>query len=348
MSDSTGAAEFELNYLSIDQFPFDHVFHSDIFSAGGYEWRIACYPNDVGSFVSVYLELMDEAKNVTAIFDAAITGNDQLAAGASRFLWHRRAVHVFGFSDSPEDDHRDDDFWGFDQFVHQRDLHNYDTRSDGRVTVRCSVLVVDDGKPLPMKHGIAVPPSGIGDHLGGLLDSAALTDVSFVVGDDQAAPLRAHRSVLAARSRVFKAMFSSSMLEATSPSSPVTVRDMDPETLMAMLRFIYTDDLSAGLGGDPGEDEALRYLLAAADRYALNRLKLLCARRLLDNVSVDTVAAVLDCADTYSCPELKTECIDFVVADGNFKKVALTDGFLELMTRSPSILTEIRNRLGRP
>ena len=136
MSDSTGAAEFELNYLSIDQYPCDHVFHSDIFSAGGYEWRIACYPNDVGSFVSVYLKLMDEAKDVTAIFDAAITGNDQLAAGASRFLGHRRAVHVFGFSNSPEDDHSDDDFWGFDQFVHHRDLHNYDARSNGRVTVR--------------------------------------------------------------------------------------------------------------------------------------------------------------------------------------------------------------------
>jgi hypothetical protein len=49
------------------------------------------------------------------------------------------------------------------------------------------------------------------------------------------------------------------------------------------------------------------------------------------------------CRETYNRPELKRKCIDFVVADENFKKVVLTDSFMELVARSPSILAEIRS-----
>nr|CAB3481485.1 unnamed protein product [Digitaria exilis] len=47
--------------------------------------------------------------------------------------------------------------------------------------------------------------------------------------------------------------------------------------------------------------EMLRCLLAAADR-----LKLVCAKKLWDSVSAETVAATLACAEACRCPELKT------------------------------------------
>jgi speckle-type POZ protein len=214
-----------------------------------------------------------------------------------------------------------------------------------------AVSVVDDIKSVSIadmpavpftSKGIAVPPSDIGDNLRDMLQSAACTDVSFIVdnGRGPAPPIHAHRAFLAAGSPVFKAQLCGHMLEANTPASPITVRDMEPETFKAMIRFMYTDDLPADLG----DDEDLRCLLAAADLYALNRLKLLCAQKMLNSVSADTIASALECAETYSCPELKSKCIDFVVADENFKKVVLTDGFLELVARSPSILAEIRSR----
>ena len=165
--------------------------------------------------------------------------------------------------------------------------------------------------------------------------------MSFVTnGQGQAPPVRAHRA-LAARLLVLKAELYGHMLEANAPSAPITVSDMNPDTFKPMLRFIYTDRLPTVLDGD----EAIRSLLAAADRYGLDRLKLLCAKRLLDKMSVSTITGLLDCAKTYNCPELKTKRIDYAVDDKSFKRVALTDGFRELMDTSPSILSEIRDRL---
>lgn len=49
----------------------------------------------------------------------------------------------------------------------------------------------------------------------------------------------------------------------------------------------------------------------------------------LDSVSVDTFAAdALACAEIYNCQELKNRCIDFLMAEKNFKKAVLTDSFM--------------------
>ncbi|CAO2162686.1 unnamed protein product [Urochloa humidicola] len=123
----------------------------------------------------------------------------------------------------------------------------------------------------------------------------------------------------------------------------ITLHDIAPETFKAMLWFMYTDNLPGDdkLGDSPAE--MLERLLAAANRYALDRLKLLCAKKLWDNVSVDTVATTLACAEMYSCPELKHKCIGFFAVDKNFKKAVLTDGFVKLVQQFPLIIMELRD-----
>jgi len=61
-------------------------------------------------------------------------------------------------------------------------------------------------------------------------------------------------------------------------------------------------------------------------------------------VSVDTVAAILACAERYDCPELKIKCIDFFAMEKNFRRAVLTDGFVELVQQFPSIIAELRQR----
>jgi speckle-type POZ protein len=149
--------------------------------------------------------------------------------------------------------------------------------------------------------------------------------------------------VLAARSPVFRAELFGSMAEATMPS--ITLHDIAPATFKVMLRFIYTDEF-------PGEDELVdpsvemfQDLLAAADRYALDRLKLMCAQKLWDNVTVHTVATILACAETYNCPNLKNECFNFFALENNFKKAVFTDGFAMLVQKFPLITGELRKRV---
>ncbi|KQJ99055.1 hypothetical protein BRADI_3g40781v3 [Brachypodium distachyon] len=128
---------------------------------------------------------------------------------------------------------------------------------------------------------LTVPCSDIGTHLGSLLDCAANgnSDVSFVVAGTT---FQAHRAVLAARSPVFKAELFGSMAEATM--THITLQDIEPATFDVFLR-----------------------------------LKLTCAKKLWEDVSVDTVADTLFYAETYSCAALKTKCIAFFAEEKNFR-----------------------------
>ncbi|XP_062195321.1 BTB/POZ and MATH domain-containing protein 1-like [Phragmites australis] len=154
---------------------------------------------------------------------------------------------------------------------------------------------------------------------------------------------RAHRAVLAARSPVFKAQLRGSMADdAKMPC--ITLHDIQPATFRILLWFMYTDEL-------PGDEEELRSsstmelwqnLLAAAGMYRLDRLKLMCAQKLWEHVSTDTVATILCCAEMQNSPELKNRCLDFFVVEKNFKKAVLTEGYLQLLQISPAIINEIR------
>jgi speckle-type POZ protein len=199
----------------------------------------------------------------------------------------------------------------------------------------CGVIVLPDNPMLTR-----MPPPDIGLHLGRLLDCAEGSDVSFLV-DGETFP--AHRIVLAARSPVFKAELFGSMADATAPS--IMVQDIEPAAFKVMLRFIYTNSFPADneLGDSPVD--MLQHLLAAADRFALDRLKLVCSLKLIENVSVDTVGSILVCAETYNCPELKIKCLDFFAVEKNFKEAAFTDGFMTLLQKFPSLAAELRKRV---
>jgi speckle-type POZ protein len=186
-----------------------------------------------------------------------------------------------------------------------------------------------------------VPPSDIGTHLGRLLDQTDGADVSFII-DDETFP--AHRAVLAARSPVFKAELFGSMAESTMSS--ITLHDITPATFKTLLWFIYTDELPSQDEHQDSSTEMIQNLLVAADRYALDRLKIICAQKLWDKVSVDTVAAIIGFAETYNCQELKNKCIDFFAVENNFKQVMFTDGYAMLLLKFPLIIAELKKRVG--
>ncbi|CAL5001066.1 unnamed protein product [Urochloa decumbens] len=224
--------------------------------------------------------------------------------------------------------------WGWSRFVKRSCLEST-YLTNGLVRFMCGVIVVPDNPmPTPM------PPPDIGTHLGRLLDSAVGSDVSFIA-DGQQFP--AHRAVLAARSPVFEAELFGSMADATMPC--ITVHDIEPAAFKVMLRFMYTDSFPADEELGDSSSDMLQHLLAAADRFALDRLKLICSLKLIENVSVDTVASILVYAETYNCPKLKNKCLDFFAVEKNFKEAAFTDGFVLLLQKFPSLAAELRKRV---
>jgi speckle-type POZ protein len=198
----------------------------------------------------------------------------------------------------------------------------------------CGIIVLCGAAP-------TTPPSDVATSLGRLLDSGDGSDVAFAVGGET---FREHRAVLAARSPVLRAGLLGCMAEATTPA--VTIHDIEPETLGAMLRFMYTDTLPTELDGEGSSSENFFLSLpAAADRYAVDMLKVVCAQRLRDMLSVDNVGAILICAEVHGCPELKNKCLEFFVEDKNFKKVVLTEGYAQLIQSFPSLVDEIKARI---
>ncbi|WVZ50331.1 hypothetical protein U9M48_001591 [Paspalum notatum var. saurae] len=114
---------------------------------------------------------------------------------------------------------------------------------------------------------------------------------------------------------------------------------MDPRAFGAMLHFIYTDSL-------PHMEEGSRramahHLLVAADRYRLERLKVICEDVLRDFIDTDTAATTLALAEQHGCHRLKERCLRFLKCPGNTKAVMAKDGFDHLMRSCPSLLKEI-------
>ena len=67
-----------------------------------------------------------------------------------------------------------------------------------------------------------------------------------------------------------------------------------------------------------------QHLLAAADRYALDGLKLLCAAKLCGDVSINTAATTLALAEQHHCLQLKAVCMKFIALPKNLRGIFLT------------------------
>uniref|UniRef100_A0A0A9H6F2 BTB domain-containing protein n=1 Tax=Arundo donax TaxID=35708 RepID=A0A0A9H6F2_ARUDO len=274
--------------------------------------------------------LVSKSTNVKAIFDAFVMGRD----GEPSYSDAKRCVQVY-----PPLGNTD---WGWHNFVKRSDLESLYVMN-GWVSFMCGVIVMSDNPaalPSPSNIAPVPPPSDIGIHLSRLLDRGVGTDVSVIV-DGETFP--AHRAVLAARSPVFEAELFGSMADATMPS--IVVKEIEPAAFKVMLRFMYTDSWPADdeLGDSP--TDMMQHLIAAADRCALDRLKLMCSLNLREKVSVDTVGSILVCAETYNCPELKKKCFDFFAVEKNFKEAVFTDGFVTLVQKFPSLAAELRRRV---
>ncbi|XBI94763.1 hypothetical protein VPH35_031344 [Triticum aestivum] len=128
---------------------------------------------------------------------------------------------------------------------------------------------------------------------------------------------------------------------------------MQPAVFKALLHFIYTDSLPAMV--DPGCNdyrEIVMHLLVAADRYAMERLKVICESILCNNIEAKTVVTTLALADQHHCHRLNDACVQFIYSlDATLLDDAIaSQEYAELKATSPLILVEPlekTNRLGK-
>ncbi|KAG2582504.1 BTB/POZ and MATH domain-containing protein 2-like [Panicum virgatum] len=329
-----------------------HVFdiRSGVFDVAGYSWVLFVYPDGYGAeaaagldFVSAYLRLLSTGcGKVRASCDLRLVNP---ATGAAVSV-HPSLVAVREL---------DPDADGGARVCHcmcigRGELEGPYLRDD-RLTIECVVTVrkeprVSRTRALP---SIRVPGSNLKRQLAGLLESGDGADVAFAVAGETFA---AHRLVLALRSPVFKAELCGPMRELGGAAQPIAVEDMQPEVFRAMLHFIYTDSMDRS-DDDLGRDyhgrncDMVRHLLVAADRYAIERLKLTCQSILCRNLDVKNVATTLALADQHHCDRLKQACVEFMCFANNMEAVVDTQGYKDLAATSPSVLAEAMVRMSK-
>ncbi|KAJ3709159.1 hypothetical protein LUZ61_012864 [Rhynchospora tenuis] len=162
-------------------------------------------------------------------------------------------------------------------------------------------------------------------------------DVAFQVSEEM---ITAHKEVLAMRSPVFRAQFFGPMID--SKSQCIKIEDMKPDVFRLMLHFVYTDSLP---DRKDLSIEMSQHLLVAADRYRLERLKLICEEILSANLDVETAATTLVLAEQHNCEQLKEICLDFIASREKLQAVMASNEFSHLMESCPSILKDLLAKL---
>ncbi|TKW02952.1 hypothetical protein SEVIR_7G045600v4 [Setaria viridis] len=317
--------------------PTGEYIKSRPFTVGGHRWCILYYPNgntsESADCVSLFLSL-DE--NVTKTL---------------------KVQHRFCFIDDVEEEtpsltsetvcsFESYGNWGRATFIRREDLEKSKHLKDDSFVVRCDMAIInelhtEEMSEAPTATFVSVPPSDLHQHLGDLLQSEKGADVVFEVGSET---FKAHRCVLAARSPVFSAELFGLMKESDA-AGIVHVDDMEAHVFKALLFFVYTDSLPE-LNGE-AEGGMSQHLLVAADRYNLERLKLICEHKLCKCIEASTLATILALSEQHHCHGLKKACFNFLSSPVNLTAVLATDAFEYLNKSCPSVLKELIAKLGK-
>ncbi|CAL4916704.1 unnamed protein product [Urochloa decumbens] len=317
-----------------EELPTGEFIDSCPFSAGGRSWYIKYYPNGVESsvadFISIYLCL---EQSVTQYVKARVRFSLLDQAGEP-VPSHSHTTKIHGFCATAPN-------FGYRYFIKRALLEESEHLKDDSFTIRCDVTVtmkLRAEKRRPASPLVVVPPSNLHRNFGDLLASEDGADVTFQVASKR---FKAHRCVLAARSPVFKAEVLGTMKESTSREA-IRVDDMDEQVFRALLNFVYTDALPDFQDMEEHEQAAMaQHLLVAADRYNLERLKLICEDRLCSHIDTASAATILALAEQHCCPGLKEACFGFLSSPSALNAVMTTDGFDHLARSCPSVLKEV-------
>ncbi|XP_065199773.1 speckle-type POZ protein-like [Planococcus citri] len=312
---NTQARIHEVSYVwTINNFEFHEAegsfLHSPEFSADSNDqikWVLLLKPNgdlisDTKDTISFYVEfsLNSAAEKVYAKHNSFVWDSQHKKISISKGVVHEYL--------------RKDKFrsWGRRAFLKKDDNFRNNLLINGQLTIICDIYfstVLDAISNTSHECKTALPYSNAPDddlleNLGQLLEHRDLADVVLSVGGQD---YPAHKTILAARSPVFAAMFKHDTMKE-NVQNRIEIEDMNVEVIGDFLKYIYT-----------GKYENLRNkaqdLLAASDKYQLNGLKMVCAEELYRTLSVENAAKILALADMHCVEELKSEVINFIVSE---------------------------------
>ncbi|XP_021045476.1 TD and POZ domain-containing protein 5-like [Mus pahari] len=255
------------------------------------EWCLRVHPNGIDEerkdYLSVYLRLLHCQKSpVWTKYEFWITTSQ------GENYQRMKSTNVLSFQKNQ--------YRGFKKFI-LRDflLSNPWLLPEDQLTLCSKVSIVGAFFNTPGQNITPVitdPRHVLADDLGELWENSLFTDCCLFVAGQK---FRAHKAILAARSPVFRAMLEHEMKERLT--NRVDIEDLDPKVFKEMMAFIYT-----GKAPNLQSHSMACDVLAAADRYGMEALMVMCEDALSRNLSVENAAHTLILADFHCRKHLKT------------------------------------------
>ncbi|CAN6334413.1 unnamed protein product [Urochloa humidicola] len=324
------------------------------FRVGGHSWRIKYHPHGhEEGHISLYLEL-DRGSAIDAASDVKFRFSVLDPSGNPVPKFTRAMTEPCSFPALS---------WshGFRDFIRWEDLEESGCLKDDTFTVQCDITHTtdlgaaasggDDAAAAAVPASAAVAPAAAAapklhgeHHLTELLwKQKRGADVTIDVGGE--ATFDAHAWLLAERSPVLKAELELLAASNSKKSSAggaghrrIEIKDMEPKVFEAVLHYMYTNAL-------PEMDDAMAMaqgLLAAADRFKVDELRLACEEALSRRIDVSTAAGTLAVAEQHGCRALKAACLEFLMSHPrNLKDVMETEGYEKAKETIHPLLVEL-------
>ncbi|KAJ3687077.1 hypothetical protein LUZ61_016241 [Rhynchospora tenuis] len=307
-----GSHKFNIMGYSVEKYSEKGTFHeSATFSVGGYGWSIQYYPNGEtkteDGFTSIFISLKSETEvteHVKAQPSFVILNQN------GKQLSEKRTTPVYTFTSGKKSN-----CYGYATFL--RKLAFEAGIEDDCLVISCSVTVFKVFPVEPDFPLVVPPPIGI-KQLNHLLEAGYGADVTFEVNGQT---FNAHMCILAMRSKVFRAQFFGPLKEKSG--TIIKIEDMEAPVFKSLLDFIYSETIPEFEETDESEKKhnLAQHLLVAADRYDLERLKIMCENILYGNINKSNVISFLLLAERNNCIHLKEACLKLLASSQILGKV---------------------------
>jgi len=203
---------------------------------------------------------------------------------------------------------------------------NGNTNTEQLLSVRYGDLIVPSEAEIKEAQRIAdrqkavtimVPESSFVSDFAKLLNSEELSDIRFIV---EGKTIFAHKTILAARSEHFRAMFFRGLKE--SKESEITLPGIQFGTFFDCLKYIYSGEVTIA-----NPDHAVE-LIEAANYFKLDHLKAQCELIIKSTIDIESAAYILQIASRNEAWQLKNFTLDFIM--NNYDEVCKTKTFDDL------------------
>ncbi|KAK4491279.1 hypothetical protein RD792_002015, partial [Penstemon davidsonii] len=316
---------------------------SDTFLVGGHLWKIQFYPDGKtvrdDNYVSFFITLVSKKceENVRVWFEYLLldeSGNKWYRTRNCFKMMEKDTQCMVG-QYTLHDAHRT---IGYEDFYKRTKLESSQFVKDDCLTIQCTVGVLKTSMDVPK---MVAQMSDLRQSYEQLLESGEGSDVSFEVEGET---FYAHKLILSTRSPVFKAQFFGTLKEKNNRL--IKIDEMQAPVFKALLHFIYCDVIP-DLDSKCINTTMTQHLLAAADRYGIEKLRSLCEARLCENIVIDTVASSLALAEQHGCIQLRSMCLEFIGLPENLEVVMQTNEFKNLNESSPAVIYDLLKSVAR-